>query len=68
MIDLDAEIGLQVLPNKTIDFDMKILKINNFNVTKDNCGCKNDEHKIKDRLNGVLSVIETSVNSLIRSM
>ena len=62
VMDIEADLALQITENKTVELQFADLEIKNFNVTVDNCSVKGDEENIRTRLNAIMAGIEVSAN------
>ena len=68
VIDGDAFITLEIGENKTVNLTINKLQLTGFNVTEDNCNIKKDEDAIRLKLNGIMAVIEATVNAFISGL
>lgn len=68
MLDINADIALQIGENRTIELVLSNVGLTGFNVTVDNCYVKKDESGIMTRLNAVMAAVQASVNTLVKNL
>jgi hypothetical protein len=61
-------LGLQVNATKFVNLTISDINLEKFNVTTDNIGVKKDEASILYKLQGVISVIEATINSVLSAL
>jgi len=61
-------LGLQVNATKFVNLTISDINLEKFNVTTDNIGVKKDEASILYKLQGVIAVIEATINSVLSAL